>query len=80
MTSTISGIKAVKLEELEDSGRECTSCRHLSVCWLVPSVKNALAGHEQQTGVVMFKWEAMAEICSKYDSFGMQVSVDNNLM
>jgi len=70
------GLKAVRLEEL-DISKSCKSCRHLAVCWLVPSVKNALKGHSEQTSIMMFPWETLAIICTKYDYMGMQIEIEN---
>jgi hypothetical protein len=58
---TINGKKIVQ---------SCENCTRLPVCWLVVSLKNALAGHEQATGTKMFDWKRLGEICDQYHTVG----------
>jgi hypothetical protein len=50
--------------------QSCENCTRLPVCWLVVSLKNAMAGHEQQTGVKMFDWKKLGLICDQYITVG----------
>jgi len=53
----------------------CESCTRLPVCWLVVSLKNALKGHEEQTGTLMFEWKKLGEICEQYHTLGPIITV-----
>lgn len=75
MASTMT---AEKLKGL-DIKQSCKNCKHLGVCWLVPSVKTALTNHKEATGIMMFEWENMGSVCLFYEG-GMNIIEDSDDM